>query len=91
VQTEPVRAAEFVRGFLDAYVPVDQLATRLAAHPQSFRERLKALCDSRSKITHGSDLVGRDGLAGGLIPSANTEESDCARCCASRHLRRERG
>ncbi len=62
--------------FLDAYVPLDQLATRLAGHPQSFRERLKALYDSRSKITHGSDLPGRDGMAGGFVPGANREESD---------------
>ncbi|MGP0073545.1 MAG: hypothetical protein ACLPWF_16645 [Bryobacteraceae bacterium] len=62
--------------FLDAYVPLDQLTARLAGHPQSFRERLKALYDSRSKITHGSDLPGRDGLAGGFVPGANTEDSD---------------
>jgi hypothetical protein len=62
--------------FLDSYLPMDQLTTRLAGHPQSFRERLKALYDTRSKITHGSDLSGRDGLAGGFVPGANTEDSD---------------
>jgi hypothetical protein len=62
--------------FLDAYVPLDQLTARLFGHPESFRERLKALYDSRSKITHGSDLSGRDGLGGGFVPGANTEESD---------------
>ncbi len=62
--------------FLDAYVPLDQLTARLFGHPQSFRERLKALYDSRSKITHGSDLSGRDGWGGGFVPGANTEESD---------------
>lgn len=62
--------------FLDSYVPIDQLTTRHSGHPCSFRERLKALYDSRSKITHGSDLSGRDGLAGGFVPGANTEDSD---------------
>jgi hypothetical protein len=62
--------------FLDSYVPIDQLTTRRAGHPHSFRERLKALYDSRSKITHGSDLSRRDGLAGGFVPGANTEDGD---------------
>ncbi len=61
--------------FLDNYVPLDQLTSHHPGETRRFRERLKHLYDTRSKIAHGSDLRGHEG-AGDFTPLGNRDDDD---------------
>lgn len=62
--------------FLDDYVPLDQLTSMHSGETRRFRERLKHLYDTRSAITHGGDLRGRDGAAHHFTPLGNRDDDD---------------
>jgi hypothetical protein len=60
---------------LDTYVPLAQITRSGYGGKPSFRERLKQLYDTRSQITHGSDLRGWD-AAHGFTPLQSQDDDD---------------
>ena len=60
---------------LDTYVPLAQTTSGGYGGKPSFRARLKHLYDTRSQITHGSDLRGWD-TAYGFTPLQSRDDND---------------
>jgi hypothetical protein len=68
--------------FLDQFVALDDLTPMRAGDRRRFRERLKDLYDTRSKMAHGGDLSSRDGFGNAFAPSSAMRTAISAYCCA---------
>jgi hypothetical protein len=61
---------------LETYVPLAQITSSGYGARRSFQARLKHLYDTRSQITHGSDLRGWDTSDGGFTPLQSQDDND---------------
>jgi len=84
VQAAPVRLRSSFARLLDTYVPLAQITRSGYAASPAFRERLKQLYDTRSQITHGSDLRGM-GRSSRIHTLQSQDDDTCVLCCASCH------